>query len=99
MDLPGSSGRRPSTIFDERLLARAATADELLSDAFGRLPSQNDTALATRRLAAWCRSSAGGDLALFARRLQRDGLSIEGVLAEFATVAGKLGEPAPDWVS
>lgn len=86
-------------VFDERQLIRAATVDELLSDAFEQLPvQQGDTDLARRRLAAWCRSSAGGDVSLFARRLQRDGLSIEGVLAKFATVRRNPGAPAPDWV-
>ncbi|OBG36020.1 type 2 lanthipeptide synthetase LanM family protein [Mycobacterium sp. E3198] len=85
-------------VFDERLLIRAATTDELLSDAFEQLPVQkSDTDLATRRLAAWCRSSAGGDVALFARRLQRDGLSMQGVLARFASVRRNPSLPAPQW--
>lgn len=86
-------------VLDERLLARAATVDELLSDAFDQLPSQkSDTDLAARRLAAWCRSSAGGDRTLFARRLRRDGLSIGDVLAKFATVRRNPCVPAPHWV-
>ena len=69
--------------FHERLMVRAATIDELLSDAFEQLPGQkSDTDLAARRLAAWCRSSASGDWSLFARRLERDGLSVEDVLAK-----------------
>lgn len=85
-------------VFDECLLVRAATVDELLSDAFHQLPGhKGDTDLAGRRLAAWCRSSAGGDWALFARRLQRDGLSIEGVLAKFAKVRRNPCLPAPHW--
>lgn len=87
-------------VFDERLLVRAATIDEVLSDAFDQLPvPQGDADLGARRLAAWCRSSAGGDWALFARRLQRDGLSIEGVLARFARVRRNPHVPAPDWVA
>jgi hypothetical protein len=39
---------------------------------------KGDTALATRRPVPWCRSSAGGGVSLFARRLRCDGLSIEG---------------------
>jgi len=47
--------------FYERLIVRAATIDELLSDDFDPLPGQKgDADLAARRLAAWCRSSASG---------------------------------------
>jgi Domain of unknown function (DUF4135) len=70
----------------ERVLARAVTIDEVLSDAFEPLPGQDDTDLAARRLAAWCRSSAAGDWSLFVRRLDRDGLSISDVRATFGTV-------------
>jgi glucose-6-phosphate dehydrogenase assembly protein OpcA len=55
--------------FLDRLILRAATIDELLSDEYETLPGQKaDTDLATRRLAAWCRSCASGDWALFNRR-------------------------------
>ena len=61
--------------FYERLIVRAATIDELLSDDFEPLPGQKgDADLAARRLAAWCRSCASGDWSLFGRRLDRDGL-------------------------
>ena len=50
--------------------------------------------LAGRRLAAWCRAAASGDWSLFARRLQRDGLSIPDVLARFATVRRNPSAPA-----
>ena len=61
--------------FYERLMVRAATIDELLSDDFEPLPGQKgDADLAARRLAAWCRSCASGDWSLFGRRLDRDGL-------------------------
>jgi hypothetical protein len=56
-------------IFLEQLIVRAATIDELLSGDFEALPGQKgDADLAARRLAAWCRSSASGDWALFSRR-------------------------------
>ncbi|GBG38691.1 hypothetical protein NJB14197_35620 [Mycobacterium montefiorense] len=85
--------------FYERLITRAATIDELLSDAFEQLPGQkSDSESAARRLAAWCRSSASGDWSLFARRLGRDGLSIEDVLAKFATVRRNASQPAPTWI-
>lgn len=85
--------------FYERLIYRAATIDEVLSNAFEQLPGQKgDSDLAARRLAAWCRSSASGDWSLFARRLARDGLSIEGVLAKFATVRHSGSQPTPTWV-
>src|SRR5215475_444393 len=85
--------------FYERLIVRAATIDELLSDDFEALPGQKgDADLAARRLAAWCQSSASGDWSLFAQRLQRDGWTIEGVLTKFATVRRKASAPPPDWV-
>jgi type 2 lantibiotic biosynthesis protein LanM len=82
-----------------RVLARAATIDELLSDAYQPLPGQKgDADLAGRRLAAWCRAAASGDWSLFAGRLQRDGLSIPDVLARFATVRRNPSVPAPEWM-
>ncbi len=85
--------------FYERLMARAVTIDELLSDAFEPLPGQKiHTDLAARRLASWCRSSASGDWSQFARRLERDGLSIAEVLARFATVRRNASAPAPRWI-
>ena len=76
--------------FYERLIVRAATIDELLSDDFEVLPGQKgDADLAARRLAAWCQSSASGDWSLFGQRLQRDGWAIDGVLKSFATVRRK----------
>ena len=86
-------------VFYERLIVRAATIDELLSDDFESLPGQKgDADLAARRLAAWCRSCASGDWSLFNRRLDRDGLSIGQVLARFATVRRKASAPAPAWI-
>ncbi len=73
----------------DRVLARAATIDELLSDAYRPLSGQQgDADLAARRLAAWCSACASGDRSLFARRLARDGLTPDEVLARFATVEG-----------
>jgi type 2 lantibiotic biosynthesis protein LanM len=85
--------------FYERLIVRAATIDELLSDDFEALLGQSgDAAIAAERLAAWCRSSSSGDWSLFNRRLNRDGLSIDHVLAKFATVRRKASVPKPSWV-
>lgn len=67
--------------FFERLIARAATIDELLSGDFEPLPGQTgDPALATARITAWSRASANGEAGLFRRRLERDGLSDDDVL-------------------
>lgn len=83
----------------DRLSIRAATIDELLSEAFEPLPGQKgDTDLAARRLAAWCRASASGDWRLFGRRLERDGLTFDKVLARLATVRRRADAPAPPWV-
>jgi type 2 lantibiotic biosynthesis protein LanM len=60
----------------QRMGLRAATIDERLSDAFEASPNPNgDSDLAARRLSAWRQSCAAGDPSLFARRLERDGLS------------------------
>jgi type 2 lantibiotic biosynthesis protein LanM len=83
----------------ERLILRAATFDEVLSDEFEPLPGQKgDADLAAGRLAAWCRASASGDWTLFARRLERDGLSLGDVLARFATLRRRTSTARPDWV-
>jgi type 2 lantibiotic biosynthesis protein LanM len=85
--------------FYERLLVRAATFDELLSENFEPLPGQKtETNLAGERLAAWCRSCASGDWSLFGRRLARDGLAFDEVLTRFATVRRKSSVAAPAWV-
>lgn len=85
--------------FFDRLIVRAATVDELLSDDFEALPGQKgDVDLAGRRLTAWCRSSASGDWSLFTRRLDRDHLSIGEVLAKFSTVRRKASASVPAWI-
>src|SRR5271169_6042108 len=85
--------------FYERLIVRAATIDELLSDDFEPLPGQKgDTDLAARRLAAWCRSCASGDWSLFGRRLDRDGLTIGQVLPRLSTVRRKASASPPAWI-
>jgi type 2 lantibiotic biosynthesis protein LanM len=75
-----------SPAYCESLILRAATIDELLSgDLAPPQEPYGDTdsaaGLATRRLAAWSRAAAGGDQALFERRLARDGLSMAKVRA------------------
>ena len=85
--------------FYERLMAGAATMDELLSDDFEPLPGQKgDTELAAQRLAAWCRSCASGDWSLFGQRLDRDHLSILEVLKTFATVRRNPAVSPPAWM-
>src|ERR1035438_10498025 len=86
--------------FFERFAIRAATIDELLSDAFEVSPGQKaDADVAARRLAAWCRSCASGDWTLFSRRLARDGLTFDQVLPRLATVRRNPDAPIPLWVS
>ena len=85
--------------FYERLIVRAATIDELLSEDFESLPGQKgDADLAARRLAAWCRSCASGDWSLFGRRLDRDGLAFDDVLTRFSTLRRKASASPPAWV-
>lgn len=86
--------------FFERLVIRAGTIDELLSEDFEPQPGQKgDADLAARRLAAWCRSCASGDWSLFGRRLDRDGLAFDQVLTKFAAVRRKASAAPPAWVS
>jgi type 2 lantibiotic biosynthesis protein LanM len=85
--------------FHEHLIVRAATIDELLSDDFETLSGQKgDAGTAAQRLAAWCSACASGDWSLFNRRLERDGLTIEQVLARFATARRKVSVPPPTWI-
>jgi type 2 lantibiotic biosynthesis protein LanM len=85
--------------FFENLMVHAATVDELLSDAFEPVPGGKDDAeRAAGRLAAWCRAATNGDWSLFERRLQRDDLSVDGVLARFTAVRRK-SPTAPEWLS
>lgn len=84
--------------FYDRLITRAATIDELLSDDFEVFPGdKGETGLAQRRFTAWCRSAAGGDGALFARRLARDGLDSAAVLARLEAARHKASAPTPRW--
>ncbi|MGH7485198.1 MAG: hypothetical protein ACREMY_06275, partial [bacterium] len=68
---------KPVYAFYERLLLRAATIDELLSDDFALASGEGTANAADRRLAAWRRAAANEDESLFERRLRRDGLTIE----------------------
>jgi class II lanthipeptide synthase len=96
---PDRSEKGHMEAFYERLIVRAATVDELLSDDFEPLPGQKgDADLAARRLAAWCRSCASGDWSLFGRRLDRDGLTIGQVLSRFAAVRRKASASPPAWL-
>ena len=87
--------------FFEHLWLRAATVDERLSDAFAPSPlpgAADDPDLAVRRLAAWRRAAAAGDDALFARRLERDGLTAATVLARLASCRSSAAAPLPAWI-
>jgi type 2 lantibiotic biosynthesis protein LanM len=86
--------------FFERLILKAATVDELLSDDFAPLPGQkNDVDLSAQRLASWCRACTSGDWSLFERRLKRDGLSVSDVLPRLARVRRRAGAPNPSWIA
>jgi type 2 lantibiotic biosynthesis protein LanM len=84
----------------DRLIDRAATIDELLSDEFEAIPGEKDRAgFGQRRLDAWCQSAASGDRSLFERRLKRDGLDSAGVLARLTAVRRKPDAPTPQWAA
>ena len=86
--------------FYDRLINRAATIDELLSDDFEALSGETDRAgFGQRRLDAWCQSAAGGDRSLFERRIERDGLDSAGVLARLTAARRKPTAPTPLWAA
>jgi class II lanthipeptide synthase len=85
--------------FYQRLSLRAATIDELLSDAFEVSPEMAaDADLAAQRMAAWRRACAAGDASLFARRLMRDGLSQVDIENRLARSQRRAAAPYPQWV-
>jgi type 2 lantibiotic biosynthesis protein LanM len=89
---------RPDGFF-ERFGVRAATIDELVSDAFEPAPDESgDSALVARRLAAWRLSAAASDDSLFARRLDRDALSMASLNGRFGAVRRIPGVAAPAWL-
>src|SRR5580692_3780249 len=97
--MPKVIGELGVDAFYDRLRLRAATIDELLSDAVTASPdAEADADLAARRIAAWRRSSAAGDEALFARRLTRDGLTLPGLSRSFASVRPALATSPPAWL-
>ncbi|HYC18287.1 MAG TPA: type 2 lanthipeptide synthetase LanM family protein [Pseudolabrys sp.] len=86
--------------FYERLIVRAATIDELLSDDFETLPDQKGVSdLASRRFVAWCQASASGDLSLFEQRLARDGWSTDEIRKRFTASRRKTSVPPPAWIA
>jgi type 2 lantibiotic biosynthesis protein LanM len=85
--------------FYQRLSERAATLDELLSDAFeasAQTAAEQD--LSGERIAAWRRSCAAGDHSLFARRLARDGLSQIEIENRLAGARRRACAPHPQWL-
>jgi class II lanthipeptide synthase len=95
--------------FYRHLSSRAATLDELLSDAFDipigapgdvakEAAAKGNPDLAARRLAAWRQSSAAGDPALFTRRLARDNLSPACIERRLAAAQRSAGASCPLWV-
>ena len=81
------------------LAVRAATLDERLSTAYEPIPSlKSDAEIAARRLAAWCQSASGGDWSLFAKRLARDGLTMERVMPRLSAVQLAEASELPSWV-
>jgi len=94
------SGVKSADPFYQRLMLRAATIDELLSDEFEAGPGGNGEAdLAGRRLAAWCKSSASGDWSLFERRLERDGLSRTKVMERLSGLRRRASVLPPEWLA
>lgn len=81
-----------------QLMLNAASIDEVLSCAYQPITGQKDTTdRAALRLAAWSRAAASGDWSLFAKRIERDGLSIESVLSRFAEIRLSPDAQHPLW--
>ncbi len=85
--------------FYQCLSQRAATLDELLSEAFEVAPKgAADNDLANERLTAWRRACAAGDASLFGRRLARDGLSPTEIEQRLAAGRRRACAPHPLWL-
>ncbi|MBM3537485.1 MAG: type 2 lantipeptide synthetase LanM [Alphaproteobacteria bacterium] len=83
----------------EDLALRASTLDERLSDQYEPLPGlKSDADIAARRLATWCRHAASGDWALFAKRLRRDGLTMEQVMPRLSAIRRRADAALPGWI-
>lgn len=77
----------------------AATLGERLSNLYQTVPATRaDTEAAARRLASWCHSAASGDWTLFARRLQRDGLTMDSIMPRLAAIQLAPRQALPAWV-
>lgn len=84
----------------KRFAVLAATIDERLSDSFSECVGQKvDADIAAQRLSAWCIASSAGDWGLFKRRLERDGLTFEGVLKRLATIEINPHGPKLAWLN
>lgn len=84
--------------FLNQLLIRAATIDERLSSDFISWAGQAvDIDMGSRRLAAWCRSSANSNWSFFTKRLERDQLSITDVLTQLSTDYRRSDAQIPLW--
>ncbi|MER8672195.1 type 2 lanthipeptide synthetase LanM family protein [Mesorhizobium sp. M1156] len=80
------------------LAVRASTLDERLSEAYIPVAGlKGDTQAAAQRLALWCQSASDGDWRLFAKRLRRDGLTIEAVMPRLSAVQMVSNSPLPGW--
>ena len=80
----------------KNMALKATTIDELLSSHF--IPQKGEKALADRaalRLSEWCKASTSGDWSLFAQRLAKDQLSLDDVLARFASIGVANAELPP----
>jgi len=84
----------------KNMALKATTIDELLSSNF--IPHKGEKALADRaalRLSEWCKASTSGDWSLFAKRLAKDQLNMDDVLARFASSGVANGDLPPyTWV-
>src|SRR5262245_42962299 len=86
--------------FYDRLIDRAATIDDLLSDDFEAIPGDKDHAVSgPGRLAPWSQSATGGNWALFDRSLSRHGLDSAVVSARLTAARRKASVPTRQWAA
>ena len=81
------------------LTSRAATLDERISGRFEPTGEAGWRETAEANLRRWMDSAAHGDPAWFERRLDRDGLTVEGVLPLLGPVRPEAGADLPGWVA
>ena len=87
-----------STNLPNNFIERAATIDEVLSDKFVTIESNDESQkIASEKIEKWCKHSLGGDWKQFTKRLMRDGYGVDFVLDRFAGASFSSLHSKPLW--